>query len=173
MYAPNNIIPLSIGVRHTPNTSHISLCADMVSIKLSLEGKKDYLLRAKWSYPEEWSYPSYMIRLSVLISLEESRLNSRKSMMTASIMYHGCHTILFVQLRALDTYFWPWMITELKCFQSGGYSSQKLFLGLLGSGFQVLVLLSSQVSLGTMNKFDSWNWKNLFLFSIKIKQIFY
>lgn len=48
MYAPNNIIPLSVGVRHTPNTSHISLCADMVSIKLSLEGKKkDYLLRAK------------------------------------------------------------------------------------------------------------------------------
>lgn len=112
MHAPNNIIPLSVRVWHTPNTSHISVCAvcaDKVSIKLLVVRQKWlYLLRAEWSYPEEWSYPSYMIRPSVLLSLEASRSNQGKTMMTAFMIYWLLQLAVCVQPRALDTYFWPW-----------------------------------------------------------------
>lgn len=112
MHAPNNIIPLSVRLWHTPNTSHISqcaLCADKVSIKLLVVRQKWLdLLQAQWSYPEEWSYPSYMIRPSVLLSLEASRSNQGKPWWQLS-WYTCCCNLLsvFASRPHSDAHFWP------------------------------------------------------------------
>lgn len=148
----------------------------MVSIKLSLDGKKDYLLRAKWSYPEEWSYPSYMIRPSVLISLEESRLNPRKSMMTASIMYHGCHShSLCSTLRS------GYIFLTLGWEQNSSASSlaetvvreQFKSFWVLGLRFCVNCHYRSLFGQWRMNLTHVKLGKGLFLLSNKIKQIFF
>lgn len=131
MHAPNNIIPPSVRVRHTPNTSHISLCAvctDKVSIKL-LVGRQKWLhlLRAERSYPEEWSYPSYMIRPSVLLSLEASRLNQGKPWWQLSWCTGCCSMLSVFNLRPWIHIFGLGVITQPRWSQSCWYTSQTLF----------------------------------------------